>query len=139
VVRGGDPPTGLTVVTAHDRGSLVGLCFGHPWWWEEIDDEWSRALGSRMGEAAPSLEGTFGVGVLAVRPDRQRAGLGTALLHAAVARSGLRRAWRVTRADETPARRLYRSLGWTPIGHGPDLANGRPALVLASPRGWPAG
>jgi 16S rRNA (cytidine1402-2'-O)-methyltransferase len=129
----------LTVVTAHDRGSLVGLCFGHPWWWEGMDDEWSRALGSRMGEAAPSLEGTFGVGVLAVRPDRQRAGLGRALLHAAVARSGLRRAWLVTRDDETPALRLYRSLGWTPIGHGPDLANGRPALVLASPRGWPAG
>jgi 16S rRNA (cytidine1402-2'-O)-methyltransferase len=129
----------LTVVTAHDRGALVGLCFGHPWWWDEMDDEWSRALGSRMGKAAPTLDGMFGVGVLAVRPDRQSAGLGTALLRAAVARSGLRRAWLVTRDDETPALRLYRALGWTTVGHGPDLSNGRAALVLASPERWPAG
>lgn len=56
---------------------------------------------------------------IAVRPDRRGRGIGRELLGRLLAGAGSDRAWLVTHDLDTPARALYRSLGFRHLGHGP--------------------
>jgi hypothetical protein len=38
--------------------------------------------------------------------------------------------WLQTTDADSPARRLYRRMGYRPIGHGPEAPDGAPGLVL---------
>ncbi len=69
--------------------------------------------------------------LLAVQPPQKRTGLGRRLLRTLLEASGASAAWLLTRDEETPAKTLYLSEGWRPVGHGPDAPNGRPGLVMA--------
>ena len=50
---------------------------------------------------------------------RRRRGIGRALLERLLAGAGAERAWLVTHDLDTPARALYRSLGFQQLGRGP--------------------
>lgn len=111
-------------------GTLVGLAYGHHWRWGAQTDQWSSQLRERLGPAAPRLEDSFAVYLLAVHPSVQRQGLGGRLLDGLLRTADVTRAWLQTRDEQTPARVLYRAAGWTEVGHGPDAPDGRPGLVL---------
>ena len=65
------------------------------------------------------LAGQFAVVWIAVHPDRRGRGLGRALLERLLAGAGTERAWLITHDLDTPARALYRSLGFQELGRGP--------------------
>jgi RimJ/RimL family protein N-acetyltransferase len=56
---------------------------------------------------------------IAVHPDRRGRGIGRELLERLLAGASSDRAWLVTHDLDTPARALYRSLGFHHLGHGP--------------------
>jgi ribosomal protein S18 acetylase RimI-like enzyme len=71
------------------------------------------------GWFAEELAGQFAVVWIAVRPDRRGRGLGRELLERLLDGAGTERAWLVTHDLDTPARALYRSLGFRELGRGP--------------------
>jgi GNAT superfamily N-acetyltransferase len=121
---------GVVAVSSRREGELVGLAYGYPFTWASATDPWSLQLRDRLGEAAAAIEDSFALVLLAVDPAAQGQGLGRKLLRAVVDRSAADVAWLQTTDLDTPARRLYESDGWTPLGHGPDAPDGRPGLVL---------
>ena len=120
-----------TLIASASDGDLVGICYGHPWKWANQTDAWSQQLADRLGsEAAQSLDGALAVRLLAVHPKHQRGGLGKGLLRMVCEASSSSSMWLETTDIDSPARRLYASTGWKPIGYGPDAPDGRPGLVL---------
>ena len=131
-------PDLITVfVRKSQGGELAGLAYGYPWHWAEHVSDWAGQLSERLGEAAASLEETFAVYLLAVDPECRRHGLGRVLLRSLLEAARTDRAWLITRDEPTPAMTLYTAEGWKPLGHGPDMPNGRPGLVLTV--GYPQG
>jgi len=110
---------GFRCWTARDRGRLVGFAYGVPT--SEVPAAgWYGLLREAVGDGAGAwLDGQFAVVWLAVHPDRRGMGLGRALLERLLAGAGTERAWLVTHDLDTPARALYRSLGFTELGRGP--------------------
>jgi ribosomal protein S18 acetylase RimI-like enzyme len=75
---------------------------------------------TRSGEGAGEwLEGQFAVVWIAVVPQWRGRGLGRQLLERLLAGAGTERAWLVNHDLDTPARALYRSLGFRELGRGP--------------------
>lgn len=120
----------VVAVTATEAGELIGFGYGHPWRWAEQTDEWSAGLAERLGEAATGLEESFGVQLLAVHPSFTRRGLGLELLKRLMVASAVHVHWLQTMDVDSPARRLFRRMGYRPLGRGPEAPDGTPGLVL---------
>jgi ribosomal protein S18 acetylase RimI-like enzyme len=102
---------GFKLVTARSDGKLVGFAYGYTgqrgqWWSDRIAGAVTPEL------AAEWIGGHFEVVELAVLPEAQRQGVGTALMEALMAGLPNRRALLTTYADDRPAPRLYRRSGW---------------------------
>jgi ribosomal protein S18 acetylase RimI-like enzyme len=110
---------GFRCWTARDAGRLVGFAYGLPT--PEIPpDGWYGLVRDAVGDGASEwLAGQFAVVWLAVHPRWRGRGLGRRLLEQLLAEAGTERAWLITHDLDTPARALYRSLGFTELGHGP--------------------
>ncbi len=120
----------VIAVAGIDEERLVAFAYGHPWLWEEQDYPWAQELHDRLGDDAPGLDGTYSLNLLARDPAERYRGLGRAVLTRWLRAIGDRPCWLQTSDVDSPARRLYSSLGFKAIGHGPDAPNGRPGLVL---------
>jgi ribosomal protein S18 acetylase RimI-like enzyme len=105
---------------ARDGGRTVGFAYGFPTP-EVPSGGWYGSLRGAVGPDAAEhwLVGQFAVVWLAVHPDRRGRGLGRRLLEALLVGAGTERAWLVTHDLDTPARALYRSLGFRELGRGP--------------------
>jgi ribosomal protein S18 acetylase RimI-like enzyme len=106
------------VATEDDR--VVGFAYGLPT--PEIPaDGWYGLVREAVGPAAAErwLAGQFAVVWIAVHPDHRGRGLGRRLLERLLAEAGTDRAWLITHDLDSPARALYRSLGFRQLGHGP--------------------
>jgi ribosomal protein S18 acetylase RimI-like enzyme len=95
-------------------GPVVGFAYGYTsapgQWWHDLV---ARALGADLAERW--LGGAFEFVELAVAPAAQGRGLGGRLHDALLAGLPHRTAVLSTRDAETPAVRLYRGRGWTPL------------------------
>ena len=111
---------GFRCWVAGDGGRTVGFAYGFPT--PEVPaDGWYGSLRQAVGPDAAEhwLAGQFAVVWLAVHPDRRGRGLGRRLLERLLAGASTERAWLVTHDLDTPARALYRSLGFRELGRGP--------------------
>jgi ribosomal protein S18 acetylase RimI-like enzyme len=105
---------------ATEDGRVVGFAYGLPT--PEIPSEgWYGLVREAVGPAAAErwLAGQFAVVWIAVHPDHRGKGLGRRLLERLLAEAGTERAWLITHDLDTPARALYRSLGFQQLGRGP--------------------
>jgi len=90
----------------------------------------SRSNGFAMGRVVADEAELL---TLAVAPEAQRAGLGTALLaefETAATVRGARHAFLEVAEDNTAARALYDACGWRPTGRRPGYYRGTDALIL---------
>jgi ribosomal protein S18 acetylase RimI-like enzyme len=126
----GEP--GFRCWAARDGDRLVGFAYGFPT--PEVPaDGWYGLLRQAAGDGAGTwLEGQFAVVWIAVHPDWRGRGLGRRLLERLLAGAGTGRAWLVTHDLDTPARALYRSLGFRELGRGPLGWHDAERLVLAA-------
>ena len=107
-------------VAYDDDGRVAGFAYGFAT--PEIPpDGWYDSLRQAVGPdgAERWLTGQFAVVWIAVHPDRRGRGTGRALLDRLLAGAGTERACLVTHDLDTPARALYRSLGFQQLGRGP--------------------
>jgi ribosomal protein S18 acetylase RimI-like enzyme len=105
---------------ATEDGRVVGFAYGLPT--PEIPTGgWYGLVREAVGPAAAErwLAGQFAVVWIAVHPDHRGRGLGRRLLERLLAGAGADRAWLITHDLDTPARALYRSLGFQELGRGP--------------------
>ena len=126
----GEPGFGCWVARDGDR--VAGFAYGLPT--PEVPAEgWYGLLRDAVGEAAGEwLEGQFAVVWIAVAPQWRGRGLGRQLLERLLAGAGTERAWLVTHDLDTPARALYRSLGFQELGRGPLGWHDAERLVLGA-------
>jgi len=108
------------VAAGSDEG-IVGFAYGFTgqrgqWWSDRV----AAAISPEL--AAEWIGGHFEVVELAVHPDAQRNGLGAALMDALMTGLAHRKALLTSYADDGPAPRLYRRLGWQVLV--PDLGWG---------------
>jgi ribosomal protein S18 acetylase RimI-like enzyme len=128
---------------ATEDGRVVGFAYGLPT--PEIpSDGWYGLVREAVGPAAAErwLAGQFAVVWLAVHPDHRGRGLGRRLLERLLAEAGTERAWLITHDLDTPARALYRSLGFQLLGRGPLGWHDADRVVLGAelpPAGPPPG
>jgi ribosomal protein S18 acetylase RimI-like enzyme len=118
----GTPPgaAGKTAAgkTAAGPGAVVAFAYGfhggHGQWWHDLV---RSALISRSGHAAAArwLDDSFEVAEVHVRPEYQRRGIGRRLLFRLTGDRAERTAVLSTMDANSPARRLYRSLGFTDL------------------------
>lgn len=109
------------LVAARVDGRVVGFAYGFTgrrgqWWPDRIAEAVSAELAEEW------IGGHFEVVELAVHPDAQRNGLGTALMTALMSGLPHDKALLTTYSDDRPAPRLYRRLGWQVLV--PDLGWG---------------
>ncbi|GAA0035730.1 MULTISPECIES: N-acetyltransferase [Brevibacterium] len=130
-VRKGQVLAALARSTADGR--LRALAYGHFWAWAEQDYDWAYELKDRLGDTAPVIEWTFALNLLARDPNLRTAGLGRRTLETWLSGISGYGCWLQTDDIDSPARRLYESLGFTAIGHGPQAPNGEPGLVMYRP------
>jgi ribosomal protein S18 acetylase RimI-like enzyme len=105
---------------AGDDDRVVGFAYGFPT--PEVPSEgWYGILRQAVGPAAAEhwLAGQFAVVWIAVHPEWRGRGVGRELLRRLLAGAATERAWLVTHDLDTPARALYRSLGFRELGRGP--------------------
>jgi ribosomal protein S18 acetylase RimI-like enzyme len=97
---------------------LIGFCYGFrgasgQWWHDVVRTAITARAGSAV--AASWLNDTLEVAELHVRPGHQHQGTGRRLLLGLAAGRGERTAVLSTQDQDTPARRLYRSAGFTDL------------------------
>lgn len=124
---------GFAVLGAFDpEDRLVGFGYGHTdapgqWWHEQIAPSMLRA------GHAPWLDGSWVLVELHVLPEHQGRGIGTELLLALLGARGEARAMLSTDDAETPARRLYRRVGFTDLLTGFRFSSAhRPYAVMGA-------
>lgn len=123
----------VVAVSARQHDRLVAFAYGHPWRWEEQRDKWGEDLKIRLGGEAPAIDETFALFLLARDPSVQRQGLGRNVLRKWLDAVEHESVWLQTTDIDTPAQRLYRSVGFRAIGHGPEAPNKAPSLVMLKP------
>jgi ribosomal protein S18 acetylase RimI-like enzyme len=114
-------------------GRTVGFAYGFPT--PEVPaDGWYGSLREAVGPDAAEhwLVGQFAVVWIAVHPDWRGRGLGRRLRERLLADAGTGRAWLVTHDLDTPARGLYRSLGFRELGRGPLAWHDAERVVLGA-------
>lgn len=121
-------PYWLQAPRASTRGASVIYGVG-----SGISGSWARELGSHLGDAAHRLEWTFALNLLARDPKLRDTKIGRTTLVAWLDGIAGYGCWLQTNDFDSPARRLYESLGFTALGHGPNAPNGRPGLVMFRP------
>jgi ribosomal protein S18 acetylase RimI-like enzyme len=135
---------GLRALAAVDEQTGQGAGFAYAFrgapgqWWHDV--VWS-AISAASGPAAAHdwLEDTVEIAEVHVRPDFQARGIGRRLVLTLAAGRAERTAVLSTRDADSPARKLYRSLGFTDLlssfvfpGGGPPYAVMGARLPLAS-------
>lgn len=123
----------VLVAAARSGGRLRSIAYGHFWSWLEQDYDWAHELRSTLGPAASAIESSFALNLLARDPHLNNSGLGRETLETWLAGIGGYSSWLQTSDMDSPARRLYESLGFSALGHGPRAPNGRPGLVMFRP------
>jgi ribosomal protein S18 acetylase RimI-like enzyme len=115
---------------AREGGELVGFAYGYT---GEAGQFWTEWVRERIpADLAEGLGGHFEFVELAVLPDHQRRGIGSALHDALLADLPHQRALLSTLREDTAARRLYLRRGWRVLWE--DL-NGKSSLLgLELPR-----
>jgi ribosomal protein S18 acetylase RimI-like enzyme len=114
------PEAGFRCWVASEGGRVVGFAYGFQT--PSIPSEgWYGSLLEAVGRAGAErwLAGQFAVVWLAVHPRWRGRGLGRELLERLLAGATTERAWLITHDLDTPARALYRSLGFRELGRGP--------------------
>ncbi|WP_309131024.1 hypothetical protein [Brevibacterium sp.] len=122
----------LTAFSRHE-GRLTSFAYGHFWSWAEQTNPWATELRHRLGESAPTIEWTYTLSLLARDPQLRQRGIGRRTLETWLGGIVGYGCWLQTDDIDSPARRLYDSLGFTAIGHGPVAPNGEPGLVMYRP------
>ncbi|WMX44789.1 GNAT family N-acetyltransferase [Streptomyces roseicoloratus] len=114
-------------------GRLAGFVYGMPndrsHWWSTVVEPYLRAEGN-----AEWLDGSFVITELHVHPDFQGRGVGRELITTITDGSELPRSILSAIDTESPARGLYRSLGYTDLArrvHFPSAP--RPYAVMGAP------
>lgn len=123
---------GVTALGALRGGRLVGFAYGMPndrsHWWSTVIQPHLEAAGRGAW-----LDDSFAVTELHVLPAHQGHGTGRALITRLCALSGLPRTILSAVDEETPARRLYRSLGYTDLARPVYFPNtARPYAVMGA-------
>jgi len=108
----------VVAVTAREVGELVGFAYGHRWRWAEQHDDWSEGLAAELGADAERLEHAFAVQLVAVHPRFTHHGLGFELLKQLMVASSAEVHWLQIEDSDSPARRLFRRMGYRPLGDG---------------------
>ncbi|WP_228282292.1 GNAT family N-acetyltransferase [Brevibacterium atlanticum] len=127
-VRNGQVLMALT--RTRTDGRLTSFAYGHYWKWEEQKYPWAFELQSSLGENSLDLEATFALNLLARDPNLRDRGIGRRTLEVWLQEVDGYDCWLQTDDIDSPARRLYTSLGFMELGHGPKAPNGRPGLVM---------
>ncbi|GAB2752092.1 GNAT family N-acetyltransferase [Kitasatospora kifunensis] len=123
---------GVIALGALRAGRLVGFGYGMPnlreHWWSTVIEPYLEANGH-----GDWLDGVFAITELHVLPEYQGQGLGTTLIRSLCERSGLPRSILSAIDAETPARRLYRSLGYRDLARAVRFPNtDRPYVVMGA-------
>lgn len=123
---------GVIALGALCGGRLVGFGYGMPnlreHWWSTVIEPYLEARGH-----GDWLDGSFAVTELHVLPQYQGRGLGSSLIRSLCEQSGLRRSILSAIDAETPARRLYRSLGYRDLARAVRFpATDRPYAVMGA-------
>ena len=146
---------GFVSAGAFDIDELVGFGYGYrgapgQWWHDDVRTALTAAAGKRTAEHW--LGDSFEIAEVHVRPEYQRRGIGRAMLLRLTEAAEQRTALLSTQDLPSPARHLYRSLGFTdlltnfcfPCGGPPyavmgaelPLAASGPRLPPPSPSRW---
>jgi ribosomal protein S18 acetylase RimI-like enzyme len=120
----------IALAATTDDGRLVGFCYGFPsddsaWWEQQIRPHLERA-----GTAGWLDRDTFELTELHVHPDFQGRGIGRRLITAVLSRTDLPKALLSVRAGGSPARRLYRDLGFVDVTEPFHFGPGQPAYTV---------
>jgi ribosomal protein S18 acetylase RimI-like enzyme len=126
---------GFVALAVTDGNRPVGFGYGFhgapgQWWHDTV----RRALAGSRGAAAVAdwLDDSFEVAELHVAPDYQRRGIGTDVLFRLTSGRAERTTMLSTRDADTPARRLYRDVGFTDLLTGFHFypGSGEPAFAV---------
>ncbi|MEU1423241.1 GNAT family N-acetyltransferase [Kitasatospora sp. NPDC005751] len=113
---------GVIALGALSGGRLVGFGYGMPnrreHWWSTVIQPYLEAGGHGVW-----LDEVFAITELHVLPEFQGQGIGSTLIRTLCARSGLSRTILSAIDAETPARRLYRSLGYRDLARAVHFPN----------------
>ncbi|MEU6236702.1 GNAT family N-acetyltransferase [Kitasatospora sp. NPDC047058] len=113
---------GVIALGALSGPRLVGFGYGMPnrrdHWWSTVIQPYLEARG-----CGDWLDGVFAITELHVLPEYQGQGIGSALIRSLCERSGLSRSILSAIDAETPARRLYRSLGYRDLARAVHFPN----------------
>lgn len=120
----------VLVAAARSDGRLRSIAYGHFWSWAEQDYDWAHELHTTLAGAAPAIESSFALNLLARDPQLRSSRLGRATLETWLAGISEYSCWLQTDDIDSPARRLYERLGFSALGHGPQAPNGQPGLVM---------
>jgi GNAT superfamily N-acetyltransferase len=142
----------IAVTSPDDAGERQIIAFtygfhgGRGQWWHDLVRS-ALTIASGPGTAAAWLDDSFEVAEVHVRPRYQQRGIGRQMLHRLTGGLTERTAVLSTMDSESPARRLYRSLGFTDLltryqfaGVAENYAVMGAALPLLTARslpGWP--
>lgn len=115
------------------RVKIVAFSYGFrggrgQWWHDMVRSALLISYGPTV--AGEWLDDSFEVAELHVHPEYQRRGLGTSLLYRLTAGRPERTAVLSTMDSESPARRLYRSLGFTDLLTGYGFSGGSEAYAV---------
>ncbi|HUZ56071.1 MAG TPA: GNAT family N-acetyltransferase [Streptosporangiaceae bacterium] len=122
-------------VAGGDNGSgqVLGFTYGFrgqpgQWWYDAVQSALAHTIGSAL--TANWLTDCLEVAEIHVRKDRQRRGIGTALLMALTAGRTERTAMLSTPDQDTTARRLYRRMGFCDLLTGYSFPGGSPPYAV---------
>jgi ribosomal protein S18 acetylase RimI-like enzyme len=124
---------GFRALAGVREGQVAGFCYGFhgqrgQWWHDRVRDELAAVHGESTAQAwlADPLE----VAELHVLPDYQGQGIGTALLGTLSTGRAERTAVLSTPDTESPARRLYRTAGFTDLLTGFKFEGAEPPYAV---------
>ncbi|MFJ6217366.1 GNAT family N-acetyltransferase [Streptomyces sp. NPDC092296] len=131
VTRHAEYPGVIALGALHGR-RLVGFGYGMPnhrgHWWSTVIQPYLEATGNGRW-----LDDSFAVTELHVLPAHQGRGLGRTMISELCERSGLPRSILSAIDEETPARRLYRGLGYADLARPVLFPNtDRPYAVMGA-------
>lgn len=120
----------VSAAIAYEEDKLTAFVYGYPWRWDEQQDDWSAELKTCLGSTSELLDGAHALLLLARDPAARGAGTGRRVLEAWLTGMGNGPSWLQTTDLMSPARRLYETEGFKPVGHGPPAPDGKPGLVM---------
>ena len=109
---------GVAATSSDESDSIVAFAYGFhgetgQWWHDLVASAVAATAGNALASAW--LADSFEIGEVHVHPDYQNHGVGRRMLHMLTAGRGERTAVLSTRDAVSPARHLYRALGFTDL------------------------